>query len=255
MITTVQLPSKPLSLFIRNNSLYVGLSHGVVYHITAPFRVPRILHKCNAPVSAIAFAGDELCFGTWDGSVHLSNSHIKLTTNIIKYILCYGDIILVSADFKLVVLSFELKILNEIEVPTKIYNMTIKDGKVLCGMGGGKMGEYYDDKFSILSTSHDGNILAVNGNLSGCVDGKVMKDRVDEVYLGNGWIRSIFNNQLFTAGKSVIFNNKVLYEHKDEIIGVVEIGNKIISFGLDCCYKIWCEDLEPSDEEELMKLL
>jgi len=192
----------------------------------------------------------------------------KIGTNMVKCFIIHASKIYASVDMNLVVLDLDLRILAKVESKYKIYCMEVRrdtgsdrtddghadDGTLVLGMACGHIGEYRNNRLEIRKSSQEGNILSIKGGTSGGTGGKLM-EREKVLYEGAEWIRFVENANLFSSGRRVIRNGSVLYEHEDDVVGLVETENEIVSIGLDYKCKIYREEMEISDEDLLMQEL
>lgn len=257
MLRSVPLKNKPLCMMEHHDDLYIGDARGIVYVLQSPYCSPRACAEAPAPVSALAqHEHGGLYYGTWDGTVHTGDKSKNLGTNMVKAMLFVGDRLFVSVDTKLFVLSRELGVLEEHETESKIHCMGACGSRVVFGMGRGLVSTYTDAYQPAKKSQHESTILSVQGDLSGDTYGKMLRN-AEPIYESDGWVRAIHDAGLFSSGRNVIKDSKVLYSHDDEVVGLARIGGKIISIGLDYCYKIYEESfsLAEDEENELMELL
>lgn len=256
MITTIKLPNKPLCMVEHNSSLYIGDARGNIFKLERPYKVPKVYWEAPGPVSAITFL-NEMYFGTWDGIVYTKDKSMKLGSNRVYSMAAWNGYIFVSVDKKLFVLDGNLSIIEEYNLQSKIFCMCARDEYLEFGMEHGLISKYTESYEPGIKSLHDTSILSIKNGVSGCTYGRVV-DSGNIIYdCGDEWVRSVYNASLFAVGKSVIRNNVELYKHDDNVVGVLEISNCIISIGLDYCYKIY-EDgfkIDSNEENELMELL
>lgn len=253
MIKKIQLPNKPLCMCKHNNKIYIGDAHGQVLMIEQPYLHPKILLTLPAPVSSIVFISDIIYFGTWDGEVYSFSDNllknIKLGKNPVKCMIVFDQKIFVSVDTKLIVLGKDLNILEKYDTEYKISCMDVHKDTVIFGLMTGMISKYNNGYISGYKSKHDTNILSIYKNLTGSSD-NTLRNELNILFSGSGWIRSIFDENLFSSGKDVILERNILYSHEDEVMQVLKIDNKIISIGLDYSYIIFSKDTLISEEEE-----
>lgn len=256
MLRTVPLKNKPLCIIDNGGDVYIGDAHGAIHLLQAPYDRPRIVETAPGPVSALVFLG-RLYYGTWDGAVCCGEKSRKLGTDMVKAMAAWRGRIFVSVDLRLFVLDPDLNILEEYDTESKIYCVCRHASHLSFGMGHGLISTYSAEGYAAaVQSAHDASILAMSGDLSGCTHGKLMKNG-EAIFSSGPWIRSIFSEGLFSCGRSVMRDGKVLYCHSDEVVGVLRAGGRVISIGLDFCYKVHEEGvgLAEDEERELLELL
>lgn len=256
MLRNIPLRNKPLCITKNRDAIYIGDAHGSIYSVQFPYLVPQRLRDAPGPVSSIVFLDEEMYFGTWDGAVYSTGAEKRLGSNPVKCMHVHNDRIFVSVDIKLVVLDRHLAIVEEYSTESKIYCMDFHEGKLHFGLGMGLVSSYGRTYEPARSSNHETTILCMKGDLTGSSDCTLRKeDRL--IFSGNGWIRSIYDHKLFSCGNSVYRDGSLIYSHRDEVVGVLEVEGIIISIGLDYCYCIF-EDggfLDDAEEQELMDML
>ena len=255
MLKTVPLKNKPLCILEHNGDIYIGDARGTIYLLQAPYDRPRAIETAASPVSALAFH-HRLYYGTWDGVVCFGERSRGLGSDMVKAMTVWRGRVFVSVDLKLFVLDLDLNILEEHDTESKIYCICTHKDRLIFGMGHGLVSTYADEYSTATKSAHDASILAMADGLSGCTYGRLMRGG-DIVFASDQWIRSIFDAGLFSCGKSVMVDMKAIYSHSDDVVGVLRIGNRVISIGLDFCYKIH-EDgvgLAEDEERELLDML
>lgn len=256
MLKSIPISNKLLCMEVLGENLYLGDAGGVIHLAKYPFTIPVRLITTSAPVSSIAFLNGEIFYGTWDGCINSINSKKKLGIDPIKCIKVYKERLFVSVDKYVFVLDKNLSILEEIRTPYKVLCMDKHDGKLWFGLGTGMLAAYTNRYESEEKTGHETNILAIRNGITGSADG-TMRRGEEVLYSGKGWIRSIFDETLFSAGRSVYENGKILYDHQADVMDAIRICNKIISIGLDRCYKIYDKGgfTDEKEEDEILRLL
>lgn len=256
MLRTIPLPNKPLCITSQDDMLYIGDARGTIYSVSYPYLVPRRLLDGHGPVSSIVFLGEQMYFGTWDGTVCTGEIEKRLGSNPVKCMCACQDRIFVSVDTKLVVLDMQLTIVEEYCTENKIYCMDFYEGRLRFGLGTGLLSSYRATYEPAEGSGHETTVLCMKGNLTGSSD-CTLREGGRVVFAGDAWIRSIYDRGLFSCGASVHYNNSLIYSHKDEVVGILKVGDKIVSIGLDYCYCVF-EDgdvLDDIAEQELMEML
>lgn len=261
MMKKVFLKNKPLSLCEHDKKIFIGDAHGEIYFTESPFILHKHVLTANAPVSAIAFLDNNMIFSTWDGEVLLFNKiilkSVKLGRDPVKCLTIFDSKIFVSVDKKLFVLDKELNIMEKYDTDYKITCMDVVENELVLGLMTGIISKYKNGYIPGKRTRHETNILSVYKNLSGSSD-STLRNEKEILYSGSGWIRSIYDENLFSSGKDVVFNKEVLYSHDDEVMKVIKIENIIFSIGLDYCYNLYSENgmiYTSEEEDEIMKSL
>lgn len=254
-LKTVPLANKPLCAVLNDGMIYMGDARGFIYVISGPHSPPKKILETPAPVSAIV-CGNVIYYGTWDGTVYTEGKFKNLGKDMIKCMTLWRNILFVSVDLKLFLLDLDLNIIEEHNTASKIYCSESFDNRIVFGMGHGYTSVYSECYESAKKYAHDGSIISMKNDLSGDTYGKLKKGN-SVLYCSEAWIRSIWDETLFSSGKDVVRDGKVLYSHTDEITGVIKMDGIIYSFGLDYCYKIYSEGiiLNEQEEEECMRLL
>lgn len=255
-VKTVRIPNKPLCFTVQSGTIYMGDARGEIYKISENYMKAELLITTDSPVSAILMVQNKIYYGTWKGVVCNGNIKKKLGTNMIKCMAIWNNQLFVSVDLKLYKLDLSLNIIESYDLPCKIYSAECSKTKILFGMGHGNMSSYSDKYEPARKSNHNGSIIALKNGLSGDTYGELRKNG-ELIYSGKNWIRSINSEKLFSSGHDIIKDGKLLYSHHDDVVGVVMIGDIVISFGLDFCYKIWSENylISKEEEEELLRLV
>ncbi|KAI5169789.1 hypothetical protein PAEPH01_0997 [Pancytospora epiphaga] len=242
-------------MIAAGKEIYIGDARGDILSLSPPYFCPRILHEAPGPVSAIIFH-NTLYYGTWDGVIFTGSFSQKIGKNMIKSLAVLDDKLLASVDCKIVILSLDLEILEEYQTESKVYCIDVSEKTANFGMGSGLVSAYVGTYIPAIKSKHEATILCMRQGMSGSTDGKLMKGE-EVLYSGNGWIRSLCDENLFSAGKSVIEKGREIYRHDDEVVGLLRIENTIISIGLDYCYKVYHREfiLDDQEEEELLQML
>lgn len=259
------LPNKPLVMISGDRAVYVGDARGFVYEIEHPFTSPRTLFQARGPVSALVLSKG-FYYGTWDGDVGVfEGKRINISIHMVKCMTSHGDSIYVSAGLCIYVLSRCLNIRCVYEVEHKVLSMTTLDGSLYCGMGVPFVARVEDGVEVIGRSRHETSILCMSGEYTGSADGRVLRQNytvledAEEIYKGDGWVRSIHSRYLFSDGKRVMGNLlgnngggevTAIYSHDSDVVGVSRIEDKIVSIGLDYCYRVFDVGLGVTQEEE-----
>lgn len=260
MIKKIPLRNKPLSLWYRDDQIYIGDAYGEIIVAELPYKGFKHVTTANAPVSAIVFIDDVMIYGSWDGNVCTfiggETKIIKLGRDPVKCISVFDSKIFVSVDTKLIVLDKDLNILDEVITEYKIGCMHVIDDSVIFGLMTGMISRYNNGYIPAVRSKHETNIMSIYKSLTGSSD-CTLRDEKEILYTGSGWIRSIFDENLFSSGKDVIYRNKLLYSHDDDVIKVVMIGSTILSIGLDYCCKLYNENgfFSKEEEDEVLEFL
>lgn len=256
MLRTVNLPNKPLCMVENDRVLYIGDARGNIFTISLPEIFIEQKISAKGPISAICFHEDRLFYGTWDGILYCGNKEIKLGRDPVKCICTHKDRILASVDTYLLVLDLDLNIVERHEVESKIHSMGLWNNTVYLGNGLGEISIYENEYQKDSEKIHDKTILCIRKSLTGSADGTV-KNKKETIFKGISWIRSIYDENLFSSGKDVIKDGKILYSHEDDVMNVTQIGDLIVSIGLDYCLKIFSKNILMNEEEEkeLLKML
>ncbi|ADM11244.1 uncharacterized protein Eint_031010 [Encephalitozoon intestinalis ATCC 50506] len=274
LLRRVRLPNKPLVILSWKNSVYIGDAHGVVYEMKHPYIAPVAIFQSPGPVSALDGA-ECLYYGNWDGDIGIvGGGKINLGNHMVKCMVVHGDTVYASVGLMVYGLSLELKIKCSYEVKHKVLCMTSFQGSVYCGMGVSFLSRIHNGLEIVGRSLHDTSIFCISGEYTGSADGKVLKQDYDElenakeIYRGKNWIRSMYNQHLFSDGRDVMGDIdglkgslgsgvKLMYSHEEDVVGVVRVGGMIISIGLDYCCTIL--EVEPSlsmeEEKELAELM
>lgn len=256
MIRTIKLDNKPLCIVKNNDKVYIGDARGHIYEVADPFTKTRHILTVPGPVSAICFLGSKMFCGTWDGTVYLDSKQLRLSENPVKCMCQFNSRLFVSVDKRLVVLDESLSVIEKYDTGNKIFCMEERNGKLHFGLGTGLAASYVSEYEGEHKSSHSSTILCMKDGLTGSCDCTVRKN--GEIIFGGGsWVRSIWDGNLFSCGKSVICDNVCIYSHDDEVVGLLRVNNTIISIGLDFCYKIYKNGLVigESEEKELLEML
>ncbi|KMV66473.1 hypothetical protein M970_031040 [Encephalitozoon cuniculi EcunIII-L] len=270
----VRLPNKPLVIMSLQDSVYIGDAHGNVYEMKPPYTIPTVIFRSSGPVSALG-AGKHLYYGNWDGDVGIINGKkINLGNHMVKCMQVHGGLVYVSVGLVVYGLSADLRIECSYEVKYKVLCMSTFEGSVYCGMGVPFLSRIHNGFETIGRSMHDTSIFCICGEYTGSADGRVLKqdysrlDGAEEIYKGDGWIRSMDSQHLFSDGGHVMADIdglkgnggsgiRSIYSHEADVLGVIRVGSRIISIGLDYCYCIF--EMEPSlsveEEMELAKLM
>lgn len=256
MLRVIPLRNKPLCITKQGDTLYIGDARGSIYSVQHPYLAPQRLQSAPGPVSSIVFLDEQMYFGTWDGVVYSEKAEKRLGSNPIKCMHAYSGKLFVSVDTKLVVLDKHLTVVEEWNTENKIYCMDIYEGKLHFGLGTGLISSYGSAYEPAHGSSHETTVLCMKGDLTGSSDCTLRKKGL-LVFNGNGWIRSIYDRELFSCGNSVYGGDAVVYSHKDEVVGVLRVRDRIVSIGLDYCYCVFEENesLDDAEEQELMDIL
>lgn len=276
MIKQINFQNKLLSIDYNDEYFVIGDNKGFIYKYMND-TVSKIFY-CDSPVSDIKNCQNDIFYTTWDGDLFKNDKSVHLCPGITKSMLIYNNLIYISIDLQIFVVSLELVILKTIDVPHKILCFGIADGKVFCGMNLPFLG-WLDDAHNLFikNISHETAILSIYFNkdsiYTGSVDGTVQEydiykiiNESDEIIVpekklfeNDKWIRSIYSKFIFSAGGVVFCYNdgtyKELYSHEDDVMKVIKFEDKIVSIGLDCVMKIFTEEKVFADElEEIKKL-
>lgn len=274
LVGRVRLPNKPLVVISSQETVYVGDAHGVVYDIKPPYISPRPIFISPGPVSALA-ADKDLYYGNWDGDVGIvDGKKVNLGNHMVKCMLIDKGLLYVSVGLAVHVLDLDLRTKGSYEVSYKVLCMSVVGDSVYCGMGVSFLARIHGGLEIIGQSLHDTSILCISGEYTGSADGRVLKqdysdlENAKEVYKGEGWIRSMDSRFLFSDGRQVMADIdglkgghgtglRSIYSHEEDVIGMIRVGNRIISIGLDYCYCIF--EIEPSlsaaEEMELAELM
>ena len=249
MIHTVPLANKPLCMVEYQTELFIGYARGRILKLSDSFLSPKCIAEASGPVSTIFFVNGKLHYGTWDGILYTQNKEIKLGLNPIKCGCFFNQKIFISIDNKLIILNEEFKILEKIELESKIFCMDVYSDKIVFGMSNGDVRTFTESLEKNCSNNHTMSILCIRNELTGSTDGSLRKNG-DVIFESQNWVRSIFSEDLFSSGKDVFISGKYAYSHKDEVVGTTKIHDTIISIGLDYCYKIFENEIRLTAEEE-----
>ncbi|AFM97998.1 hypothetical protein EHEL_031020 [Encephalitozoon hellem ATCC 50504] len=270
----IRLPNKPLVISSLGDSVYIGDAHGFAYEMKPPYISRTVILQSSGPISALA-VGKDVYYGNWDGDVGVvGGKKINLGGEIVKCMLIHGDRIYVSVGLMVYGLSLGLDIECSYEVKHKVLCMSAFQGSVYCGMGVSFLSRIHDE-FEIIGRSlHDTSIFCICGEYTGSADGRVLRqdycdlDNAEEIYKGNNWIRSIYNQYLFSDGRNVMADVdglkgngscgvKPIYSHEEDVLGVIKVGGTVISIGLDYCYCVFeiAPGLSPEEEMEIAELM
>lgn len=255
MLQSVRLPNKPLCMIENSGQIYIGDARGNVLGIEFPYTSLRLVKSHSAPVSAICFYKNRMICGTWDGTVCDDKLEIKLGKDPVKCMAVFEDRIFVSIDKQLILIDENMNVVEKYDTFNKIYSMDVFSGRIYFGMGTGMMA-IYSNKYEEYRSTHESSILCIKGNLTGSSDCTV-RDNENVIYSGSGWIRSIWNHNLFVSGKEIIENMIPIYSHDDEAMCVIKIQDTILSIGLDFCLKVFNKELniDKDEEQRLMDIL
>lgn len=235
----------------QSGKIYIGDARGLIYEIDESLMCFNHLTTVSGPVSAIAFLREKLFCGTWDGTVVQGNREVKLGQDPIKCICVFRDRLFVSVDKKLVVLSDNLEVLENYETTNKIFCMDPRDCAIYFGLGTGAIASYTDCYENEHNSEHNSTILSMRNGLSGCTAGELRKNG-NVMFTYKGWIRSVWDADLFSCGRNVFIKGKLAYSHDDDVMAVIRHQKAIISIGLDYTYKIYEDIASMTDAEEAM---
>jgi hypothetical protein len=271
MLRRIPFNNKLLSLEQAGDSIYIGDSRGCIYKMDYPFCNSIKVHNVSSPISSLLWHKNRLFFANWDGEVGFTDfkisKSVSLVRNIVKCMTIFRDHIFVSIDHIIYILDLELKTKGRLEPPHKVLSFFPTENKCLVVMSVPFLGEIVQNVvgdfvlINVKSSKHDTAILSIHKDLTGSSDGKIMRgDNI--IYSSSGWINSIFSEYLFSCGRSIILKNengfKEIYAHKDDVMKVLRIKNKIISIGLDYTVCVWEEEMITEEElkeiEELNKM-
>lgn len=255
MLKTIPLENKPLCIIENNSSLYIGDAHGLIHAVDAPYTHPRVCETAPGPVSALVFT-DKLYYGTWEGAVYTKDRSVRLGSNPIKCMLGFKGRLFVSVDFRLFVLDCDLNIVEKHDTESKIHCMSVYKDSVRFGMGRGLISSYTDQYGPALETLHGSTVMSMRQDVSGCTHGHLVRGG-EIAHMSKEWIRGVWDENLFAAGKSVLQDGKEIYRHADDVVGILKVDRLVITIGLDYCYKIYetAFSLDDGDEKELLELL
>lgn len=250
MLHTIPLANKPLCIVEHNNEIFIGDARGRVLKLKSPFFVPETIAEVAGPVSTIFFGNNQMFYGTWDGILYSKDKEIKLGSNSIKCGCFYNGILFISIDSRLILLTEDFIKLEKIETESKIFGMDVSQNRVNFAMSNGSVSTYTDKFEKGVSLDHEMSILCLKNGLTGSTDNSI-RNNGKLIFEGKGWIRSIWSSDLFSSGPDVYNFNNCIYSHKDEVVGIVEVNNTILSIGLDYCYKIYQKEISLTEAEEL----
>ncbi|KAK6089887.1 hypothetical protein P3W45_001090 [Vairimorpha bombi] len=276
MIKQINFQNKLLSLDYNEEYIVIGDNKGFIYKYKDGI-VSKIFY-CDSPVSDVKIYQNDIFYITWDGDLFRNDRSVNLCLGIAKGILLHKELIYISIDLKVFVVSLDLEIVKIIDVPHKILCFGIADDKVICGMNLPILG-WIDGIYNFFTRniSHETAILSIHTtkNLiyTGSVDGTVQRYEISKIFKksdeklipekilfkNDKWTRNIYNEFIFSAGEVVFCYNdglyKELYSHKDDVMKVIKYKDKIFSIGLDSVMKIFTEEQVLDDElEEIRKL-
>jgi len=240
----------------NNGKIYVGDARGCIYEMDTSAACIDHVTTVSGPVSAIAFLNQMVFCGTWDGIVIQGTREIKLGTDPIKCMCAFRGRLFVSVDKRLVVLDCDLNVVESYDTGNKVFCMEAEGDVLRFGLGTGLIASYttgYGDEYK---SEHDTTILCMRDGLTGSADNTVRRDG-EIVFRGSGWVRSLWDADLFSSGRDVIIKGEVAYSHDDEVVGVMRCGKAIISIGLDYCCKILESgpQISEAEEAELLEML
>lgn len=256
MIMTSRLRNKPLCMVENEGKIYIGDARGCVYEMNTSIACMDHLTTVSGPVSAMVFFNGMLFCGTWNGTVVQGTREVKLGSDPVKCMCVFRNALFVSVDTKLVVVDSNLTVVESNDTSNKIFCMEAQNDILRFGLGIGLVASYTNGYGDEHKSAHDTTVLCMRGGLTGSADGTLRRGR-EVIYTGSGWVRSVWDADLFSSGKDVVINGKVAYAHNDEVVGVVRHGKMVISIGLDYCCKTY-EDrpyISEADEAELLEML
>ncbi|KAF9764846.1 hypothetical protein NGRA_0234 [Nosema granulosis] len=267
MLRKISLYNKPLSLEYESENVYFGDSRGYIFKTSYPFLSVSKIYDVDSPVSSLVWYGGKMFYGTWDGEIGITDFKTKhsigIVRDLVKSMTVFKNHVFVSIDHIVYIYNLDLELVDKIETPHKVLCFYSENDTCLVGMGVPFLGQIkLEDgsfKLHIISrTVHDTSILSIHKDLIGSSDGKITRMGNVTMFSSTGWIRSIFNGELFSCGKKVISKLSEIYAHEDEVMGVLRIRDKILSIGLDYTLCIFEEDSLLEDElreiEELNRL-
>lgn len=274
LLRRIQLPNKPLVISSLGDSVYIGDAHGFAYEMKPPYITPAVIFQSSGPISALA-VGRQMYYGNWNGDIGIIRGRkINLGSHIVKCMLIHKGRIYVSIGLAIYSLTLDLEIECSYEVKHKVLCMSDFQGSIYCGMGVPFLSRIHSGLEIIGRSLHDTSIFCICGEYTGSADGRVLRqdyyelDNAEEIYKGDNWIRSMYNQHLFSDGRNVMADLdklkgsgsggiRPIYSHEEDVVGVIKVGGKIISIGLDYCYCVFeiAPSLSLEEEMEIAELM
>lgn len=234
-----RLNSKLLSITTTDQVVYIGTFMGDIYKFETFDHAPTLHLSLQQPISAIYPYNNTLIIGTWSGSIYENN--IKMLTfgrNIIKALIVFNKNIIVSESNFIHILDLNYNCVSKVDLKCKVLCFDIHKNLLVCGTNRSHFVVFDEDlrkSPSVVESKHHTSILGVvhvgDKRFSCSADKTIICDG-EIMYYGENWVHAITENA-FGDGKNLYVNKKKVFGHNDNISGIVEVNDYVISIGLD----------------------